>query len=152
MRGAVEGNDVFTALLKQQDSRRILPSVVDRVRVAAHTEVKVVATDRVTTRAPHGQAPTRKKRAVVVVDLRVDHPRKQDSILRRVTGDLTQHHLRGVAHRESRAMLRRPLAFIVLVGKQPILRVFRFERGEQSLRVVARDIELFKGAAIACGG
>ena len=64
-------DDVVAALLEHEQAGRVLPAVVHAVAVAAHTEIEGISRDDVPATAPHGETPSGKERAIVVVHSRI---------------------------------------------------------------------------------
>ena len=149
VRATIQRNDVVGALFEQQNSSRVLPARIDAVGVATDAEVETVSRNRVGTAAPHCETPPGEEGAIVVVDLRSVHTSEQDAVLSVVILDAANRDVLRVRDRHARAVLLRPLAFIVLVREEPIRGSFFPWLRFQELRVVVARIEIFKHESIA---
>src|SRR3569623_3426258 len=102
VRGAIEQEIVVRALLEHENAGRILPAVVNSVRVAADAPIELVARDGVPARAIERQPPAAVKRAVVVIDGAFTRSRPANAVLASMRDIIPQRESRAPVERDGR--------------------------------------------------
>ena len=118
--GGVFRDDVVAVLLKHEDAGRVLSAVVHTVTVAAHAEVTGISCDEVVAASPHGNAPARVEREVVVVDFAIGDAIEYQGVLTVPDPAVVYDQVIGVFYVDRGPVVDTPFILVVVVRVEPV--------------------------------